>query len=339
MLYPTFLNKKDTIGVTAPSDGISGHDKISLARLQYAKQNLTEKGFSVIETSNVRRSIKGRSGTGSERARELESLFLREDVKAIICAAGGDFLLEMLPEIDFQILKDHPKWVQGYSDPTALLFYMTTALDIATIYGPNIKTFGMQPWHASLSNNLKILTGHLMVQKSFSQYEKKWIPYQIGNEGFHLDTPVYWEILNDNSCFMEGRMIGGCIDVLSEIFGTPYDKTLSFIEKYEQDGIIWYFDNAELSSEGLIRTLWKFKEAGWFQYTKGILFGRSMIEKSYYDISYQEAILESLKALEVPIVIHVDIGHVAPQMTIINGAIATVKCQEGKGSLIFSCKK
>ena len=44
-----------------------------------------------------------------------------------------------------------------------------------------------------------------------------------------------------------GRLIGGCIDVLKDIIGTKYDGTLDFIEKYKDDGIIWYFDNFALS--------------------------------------------------------------------------------------------
>ena len=40
----------------------------------------------------------------------------------------------------------------------------------------------------------------------------------------------------------EGRMLGGCIDILSLICGTKYDKVKEFNEKYKEDGIVWYFD-------------------------------------------------------------------------------------------------
>ncbi|HIS38285.1 MAG TPA: hypothetical protein IAB45_02115 [Candidatus Onthousia faecavium] len=55
-------------------------------------------------------------------------------------------------------------------------------------------------------------------------------------------------------------MIGGCLDIITDLFGTRFDKTEAFLEKYKEDGIIWYFDICELSSESIIRILWKLKD-------------------------------------------------------------------------------
>ncbi len=336
MIYPKFLNKHDTIGVTAPSDGIT--DEVKLKRLDNAIKNFDSRGFNIKETPNVRCSIKGRSSSSKERARELEELYEAKDVKAIITSGGGDFLLEMLSEVDFDIIKDNPKWLQGYSDPTGLLFTITTNLDIATIYADNFKTFGMEPWHRSLENNLKILKGNIIEQTSFSKYEedKKLL---TGLEPFNLTKKVYWKNLdNKDSINIKGRMIGGCLDIITDLFGTAYDNTKSFIEKYKDDGIIWYFDVCELSSESIIRILWKLKDNGYFKYTKGILFSRIYACNSYYDITYEEAIYESLNDLNIPIIINTDIGHVAPRMTIINGAIVTIVSSKGKGKIKFDLK-
>ena len=336
MIYPEFLKEKDTIGVTAPSDGIT--DEVKLKRLDNAIKNFEEKGFIIKETPNVRCSVKGRSSTSKERASELESLYEDKEVNAIITSGGGDFLLEMLSELDFNTIKDNPKWLQGYSDPTGLLFTITTNTDIATIYADNFKTFGMEPWHKSLENNLEILKGNIIEQTSFSKYEedKKLI---TGLEPFNLTKKVYWKNLNNEEVInIKGRMIGGCLDLITELFGTRFDKTKDFLEKYKDDGIIWYFDVCELSSESLIRTLWKLKDNGYFKYTKGILFSRVYACNSYYDITYEEAIYESLKDLNIPIIINADIGHVSPRMTIINGAIATITSSKGKGKIKFTLK-
>ena len=53
-------------------------------------------------------------------------LFLDEDVDMVAIASGGDFLYDMLTEVDFDILKNHPKWLAGSSDPTSLLYILTT---------------------------------------------------------------------------------------------------------------------------------------------------------------------------------------------------------------------
>ncbi len=337
MIYPQFIKKGDVIGVTAPSDGIT--EELKIKRLDNAIKKIEDYGYKVIETASVRKSIKGKSNESSIQAKELEELFINNDVKAIICASGGDFLLEMLSYFDFAKVKDNPKWLQGYSDPTGLLFTITTNLDIATIYADNFKAFGMENWHESLVNNLSILEGNIIKQDSFLKYESEDIPYITGLESYNLTNEVKWQSLNnEDEIIIKGRLIGGCIDLLNELFGTKYDKTKEFIEKYKNDGIIWYFDNCELSCESLIRTLWKFKDNGWFKYCKGILFGRSMTKKSYYDISFEEALKHSLNDLNIPIIIDMDFGHVSPRMTIINGAIATIKYKDNKGSIEFVLK-
>lgn len=337
MIYPQFIKKGDTIGVTAPSDGVT--DKLKVKRLDNAIKKLNDYGYNIIETASVRNSQKGKSNESSMQAKELEELFLKDEVKAIICASGGDFLLEMLSYFNFAKVLENPKWLQGYSDPTGLLFTITTNLDIATIYADNFKTFGMDDWHESLLNNLAILEGNIVTQKSFTKYESEDIPYVTGLEGYNLTEDVKWHNLNgEKEIVIKGRIIGGCLDLLNELFGTKYDKTKEFIEKYQNDGIIWYFDNCELSSEALIRTFWKFKDNGWFNYCKGILFGRSMTNKSYYDITFEEAIKHSLNDLNIPIITDMDFGHLSPRMTIINGAIATIKSKEGQGSIEFELK-
>ncbi len=334
MIYPEFLKENDTIGVTAPSDGITKPAKIGA--FVSATRQLKQLGYFVKETPNVRISIKGRSGTSKERAKQLEDLFLDYSVKVIFCATGGDFLLEMLPEMDFEIIQNNPKWIQGYSDPTWLLFIITTMLDIATIYGSNFGAFGMNPWHSSIKNNLEILRGNIIEQKSFDLYEKEWTESITGEEGYHLTESVYWKnITGEVQVKLKGRMIGGCIDTLSELLGTRFDYVKTFIEKYKNDGIVWYFDHCELSSESLIRVLWRMKDNGWFQYATGIIFGRSGIETSYYDISFEETILHVLRELGVPIITGADIGHVPPRVTIINGAIAEIISENGQGKIQF----
>ena len=111
----------------------------------------------------------------------------------VFCASGGDFLLEMLSYLDFSILKKNPKWIQGFSDPTGILYIITTNLDVATIYGNNFSSFGMNPWHQSLENNLEILKGNLLIQHSFNKYEAEYTTRKIGDEPYQLTKKVYWK--------------------------------------------------------------------------------------------------------------------------------------------------
>lgn len=337
MIYPKFIKEQGTIGVTAPSRGIT--NELDLKRLESAIKNLNEKGFNVIETENVRTDNLGRSSSKEERAKQLESLFLDKKVDAIISASGGDFLMEMLPYLNYEVIKNNPKWFQGYSDPTWLTYTITTNLDIATIYSNNFKSFGMNPWHKSLETNIKILKGDLINQKSFEKYELYKKNQETGLEDYNLTEKVKWKIITgEKEVAIKGRMIGGCLDVINEIYGTNYDKTQEFLEKYQNDGIIWYLENYSLTSEDLTRVLWKLNDKGYFKYTKGIIFGRSLNYQSFYNLSFEETIKSSLKDLKVPIITEADFGHLSPRMTIINGAIAEIKVKNDQGEISFILK-
>ena len=84
MYIPKFLKKGDIIGVSAPSAGFT--EQVDLTRLESAKFNLSEKGYEVVETSNVRKCEKGRSCTGKVRAEEFISLIKDEKIKYIVLA-------------------------------------------------------------------------------------------------------------------------------------------------------------------------------------------------------------------------------------------------------------
>lgn len=334
MIYPEFLIKGDKIATTAPSAGTEC--EIDEKKLEIAKRNLNKLGFSIKETTNCRRNICGRSADGKTRGEQFNEVVEDNEVKAIICLSGGEFLVEMLPYVNFEKIKKNPKWIQGYSDPTGILFPITTNLDIATIYADNFRSFAMEPMHQSLLNNLAILSGKNILQNSFGKYEDERKEFITGKEEYKLNKTVNWINLNsEENISISGRMIGGCIDVLLSLIGTRFDGTLKFIEKYKSDGIIWYFDNCELSSEGMIRAMWQLEELGYFKYTRGIIFGRTGIEKSHYDISFKDAIKQSLSNLKIPIVLETDIGHKPPRMTIINGAIAHINSKCGKGNISF----
>ena len=337
MIYPKFIQKGDTIGVTAPSSGTEC--EMDLIKLKLAKQMIERRGYSLMETENCRQNICGRSSSGKKRGEQLNQLFKAPNIQAIFCLCGGEFLVEMLPYVDFDMIRQNPKWIQGYSDPTGLLFSITTQCDIATIYGDNLRSFSMDPWHSSLQNQMEILEGKHIIQHSFDQYENERKEYITGKEPFALTKDVQWiNLKGEDIIHLSGRMIGGCLDILLSLIGTRFDGTKKFLETYKNDGIVWYFDNCELSSEEIIRSMWQFKELGYFQYTKGIIFGRTGLEKSYYDISFLEAIQQSLGDLKLPIILEADIGHKPPRMSILNGAIAHIDSQEGKGQIQFELK-
>ena len=323
MNIPDFIKKGDIIGVTATSAGFT--EEVDLRKLESAKLNLSEKGYEVIETESVRKCEKGRSSTGKKRAEEFLSLIKNEEVKYILSASGGDFLMEMLEYLDYELIKANPKWIQGYSDNTGLIYPITTICDMATVYSGNIGDYGMSLWHDAVKDNLKILAGKNIEQKEFDLFENEYVKKVTGYEGYNLTDKVKYEFVSENkSESFTGRLLGGCLDVLIMLCGTKYDKTAEFVRKYKEDGIIWYLESFDLSSARIQCALWQLKEAGWFEGAKGFLFGRPCFFREEYETDFNEAVKTALDSLNLPIITGCDIGHRPPRITMINGLMAEI---------------
>lgn len=337
MIYPKFLKKNNCIGIPAPSDGASNLQYVN--RYKNAKLNLENLGYKLQLSNNLFSSKMGRSSSTQDRAEELNKMFESNDLDAIICAAGGEFLVEILPYINFEKIAQNPKWVEGFSDPTGILFPITTKYDISTIYGNNFGTFGMLEYDKSIIDNLEILKGNIITEESYELYEDERIKRQTGLEGYNLTKEVKWKTIGDKKVKVRGRIIAGCLDIIMELSGTKYDGTKSFIDRYKSDGIIWCFDNCELSKEELIRSLWKLNELGYFTNTNAVIFGRNGTDNSYLDYTMEQTIKDSVLAkYNIPVIFDADISHKGPSMTIINGAIATVLVNNGKGQISFELK-
>lgn len=310
MIFPKYLDKGSTIGITACSAGVLK----KIEKYEKSINNVKKQGFNIVETPNVR-TLGVVSSDKVTRAREFESLFKDSNVDMVAIASGGDFLYDMLTEVDFNIVKDNVKWLVGSSDPTSLLYILTTNLDIATVYSPcNMSGFNEDNLHQSYLNYFEILKGNLVRQ------EKS--PFKEG-ESFsdELNEVNEWSNLNGD-VNEEGILIGGCIEVLKDIIGTKFDKTNEFLEKYKDEGFIWYFDVFSMTSEGLYNTLLQFKNAGWFKYAKAVVIGKVCFPNTFTDMSYEDAIKNSLD--DVKCIFNFDIGHVKPSFTMINGMKARV---------------
>lgn len=338
MIYPKFLQKGDLIGVPAPSSG--AYDEPHCNKYKNSKAKLEKQGYHVEWSKNVFKSIMARSADAETRANELNEMFERKDIDFIMCAAGGEFIDEILPYVDFEKIANNPKWVQGFSDPQGVLYPITTKYDIATLYGLNFGDYGTEPYTRDITDNLQIITGNIIEQDNYDMYENERGESVTGLEPYNFTDKVIWKNLNRDKVEVTGRIIGGNLDVILELSGTKYDGTKEFIQRYKYDGIIWYFDICELSKEDLIRAMWKLNEFEYFEYTKAVVFGRMGNDKeSYLGYTMETALKDSVIAkMNIPIVYDADVSHKGPCMTIINGAIATVFSENGKGKIKFELR-
>lgn len=334
MNYPENLKKGDTIGICAPSDGIS--NKYKIKKLELAIDALKSMGYKIIESNSVRKSQNGRSASPEIRAKEFMELYENPDVKLIIFATGGDFLCEILEYLDFEKIKNiKPKWLQGYSDITGINFLFNTLLDIPTMYCQTIKDYAMKPLYRNLTDSLRLESGEEIIQNSFEFYEKDvefntldlCAPYNATNK-------VEWKnIIGGDNISIQGRSIGGCLDCIQNYIGTKYDKVNEYLERHKKDGYIWFFDVFEMSTPMLYRSLWQMKNSGYFKYCNGIIFGRPLFIRDDYEITFNETVKHFFENSNISVICDADIGHVSPQLAIVNGAYLKIESNSGKGKI------
>ena len=337
MIYPKFLNVNDVIGVPAPSCGASNETRVN--RYKQAIKFLEESGYKLELSKNLYSNYMERSADKRVRGKELNDMFNSKDIDFILCASGGEFLVECLPYVDFELIKNNPKFVAGFSDPTGILFPITTKYDIATIYGCNLSNFGREPLSKSPYDFLDLASGKSFSFESYPLYEEEGLERVTGLEPYNLTEKVEWKTLDDKSIKVEGRIIGGCFDLISELMGTKYDGMKEFNERYKEDGIIWFFDNCEKTMEDTIRTLWKMNEFGYFKYCKCVIFGRFGNPVSYAGYDVKTCLKDSiLNDLNIPVIYDADISHKSQCLPILNGSIATVECGNKKGKISYIMK-
>lgn len=330
--YPSF-EKGATIGVTAPSSGVPVelHDLVKLSC-----NRMEQKGFSIICGDTVWTQDKAKSSPTTKRADEFNEMMRDDNINIIIPPWGGELLIEILEHIDFINMKN--KWVLGYSDTSVLLLAITLKTGIATAHGTNLidlrgeyadETTAM--WQSVLSTN----TGESVLQYSSVNYQKKWQHDNPSPCVFHLTEPTEWKTVADKKVKVQGRLLGGCIDVIRHLIGTPFGDVENFRKQFiNGEPVLWYLENCELSTTDLRRSLVQMKLAGWFDQCSGILFGRSAANMPVGNYTVEDVYKELSDELEIPIIYDVDCGHVPPQITFINGAYAEVEVEDGKGTIL-----
>jgi Uncharacterized proteins, homologs of microcin C7 resistance protein MccF len=323
-----YLKEGGKIALIAPSFGCTTEPYKT--RLDVAIKNFKELGYSVYEGENIYKNIaNARSNSAKKCAHEFMSAYL-SDNDVIISVGGGELMCEILPYIDFGMIKiSEPKIFMGFSDNTNLTYTLTTIADIPTIYGPNAPSFAFKPFKYSTLDALNLLTNKVKETRGYPFWQrypdKEEIKINPLAESKYNEPKIIKVYPRNSIINLNGRLIGGCLDCLTNLCGTKFDKTKEFLEKYKKDGFIWFLESCDLNSIGIERALFQLKEAGWFKYAKGFIFGRPFIFKErLFGINHYKAIKNVIEDLKIPYCVDADLGHYDPSMPIITGLIGNV---------------
>ena len=337
MRYPDFLKHNGRIGFIAPSFGCTIEPYESL--FKDALMRFESEGYKTILGPNcfVDKGI-GKSNTPEECAKEINDFFANDKCDVVISCGGGETMCEDIPFVDFEAIKRaNPKWFMGYSDNTNLTFLLNTLCDTASIYGPNAASFGEIPRPQYVKDAMSVLKGDLF---KVSNYDEWFLGISeeecesedevvIINDKYYIRKPYEQKLFMGekatDAISFKGRLVGGCLDCITNLVGTKFDKVNDFSNKYKSEGIIWFLEACDLNVMSIRRSLWQLEQAGWFENVNGFIIGRP---RNYFDtfdgFDHIEAVRGILGKLNVPIVLDTDIGHLSPAMPIISGAIANV---------------
>ena len=336
MRYAEFLKEGGTIGFVAPSFGANIEPYHSA--FDRALENLTKRGYSYVLGPNCYAGEGiGISNTPEKCGEELETAYCDTQSQVLISCGGGEEMCEILDYVNFDnIRKAAPKWYLGYSDNTNFTFLLTTLCDTASIYGPCAGAFGMEPWDTAVEDAFALLHGKKLVNHGYPLWEKEdwpediqtpYSPYHLTEKRvLHGYAPVNGKLEEtDEPIHMEGRLIGGCLDCLVNLVGTQYDKVAEFVERYKEDGIIWFLESCDLNVFSIRRAMWHLEHAGWFPYTKGFLIGRPLhFDEPMMGLDQYHAVTDIIAHHNVPVIMDIDLGHLPPQIPIVCGSMGAV---------------
>src|ERR1700730_5844578 len=126
------LRSGDTLGIVAPASNVKR------AELEAGCEALRRAGYRPFYLDSIFEQDLYFAGSVERRARELEEMFARDEVRAIVCARGGYGANYLLEELDLEKIKSFPKIFVGYSDLTTLLTYLSDAAGLVTFHGPMV---------------------------------------------------------------------------------------------------------------------------------------------------------------------------------------------------------
>jgi len=319
--FPPPLKPGDRIGVTSPSSGVEAH---AAARIAFCVDWLREAGFDVV-VGDLMDGTGVTAGPAADRAAELTAMLCDPTIRCVIPPWGGETAIDLVDLLDWDALAAaEPTWLVGFSDLSTVLVPITTRLGWATVHGDNLADTpyqvppGLVSWLdvvAGTGPHLQTDSGLIADWWRFEDDARATTWKQVGQGR--------WTLHGAESLHVNGRLIGGCVETMSNIAGTPYGDVAAFGREHAQDGLIVYVEAAGDDAAAICRHLHGLRLAGWFDHARAVLVGRTGAP-DHPKMTQREAVLDALGRLRIPIVFDVEIGHVPPHLPLVNGALATL---------------
>lgn len=329
--FPPPLRPGDRIGVTAPSAGVGG---AAALRIDFCVRWLQEQGYDVV-VGDCMSGDSWVSAPKEQRAAELTAMLVDPEVRAIVPPWGGVTAIDLLDQLDWDaIAAAEPAWLVGFSDLSTILTPLLLRTGLASIHGDNLAD---TPYAVpdGLTHWLDVAHATGPVTQRDSGVVKDWWRFE---EDPHATSwkdagSGSWSLPGAESLDVTGRLVGGCIETMAALAGTPYGDVRGF--GAEHGPLVVYLEAADEGGAAICRFLHQLRYAGWFEHAVAVLIGRTSAPESD-GISQRAAVRDALGGLDVPLVLDLEIGHVPPHLPLVNGARARVVVDGERHEIIQS---
>jgi len=295
---PPALEPGDTVGIVAPASNIKRE------LLESGCEALRALGYKPFYFESIFDQDLYFAGSVKRRAQELEEMFLRPEVRAIVCARGGYGANYLLSAIDLAKIKSNPKIFVGYSDITTLLTHFTDVAGLVTFHGP-------------------------MVAKDFAHADgvdlESWKVALGASSEWALNLAGVKALVEGSA---EGILYGGCLSMLVASLGTPYE--------IQTAGTVLFIEDVAARPYQIDRMLMQLKLAGKLKGVRGIVFGEMLDCMQHQNQGYtlEEVVLRVVGELRVPVAYGLRSGHVSRgNVTLPIGVRAALSVKGGEVSL------
>jgi muramoyltetrapeptide carboxypeptidase len=300
---PPSLPERGTIGVFAPSNPWFNRSD-TLRGVDWWEA----RGYDVKLSSGAWDRDDYVAGDAKTRANDLVALFADPDVHVVQCLTGGYGAAHLLPLIDFDVIRSHPKPFIGYSDATALHLAIRGVAGLATLYGPNLMSMG-DPERPAWSKDLALRT--------LRGDGRGDVPHDP-------DDPYVRAIVGGRA---RAPLVGGCLTLLQSSIGTPWE--------FDAEGCLLFFEDVDTPPYAIDAMLWHLGQAGKLDGVAGVVVGE--MEKCDWredrsdtprTRSIEDVLEERLEPLGVPVLYRLPLGHGRHLATLPLGVVATVDADE-----------
>lgn len=271
------LNYGDTIGVVGVANSLTmGYGPEDFYK---AEKFLQDKGFKIKRGKYVLENYYGSAGTREQKAEDMMNMFNDKEVKAIVCLNGGETCNTFIDLLDYEVIKQNPKIITGYSDITVLLQTIYKKTGLVTFHGENFIHFGEED-----------------AEEKYKEFESAFVNKKVGK--FITGNK---KIIREGN--VEGEIIGTNLGSMMYLVGTEYFPDL-------QDKIL-LIESYRTSPNECQRRFAHLKQYGVFDKVKGIVIGYNYDLQKNGDIypQMEDILLEYTKEYNFPIVKCNDFGH------------------------------